>query len=283
MSARSARTRLAAVAGAAALALAVAGCGSDSDDSGGGETVEGVELVKADKLVVCTHLSYKPFEYKDEDGEVVGMDMDMADLVADRLDVETEIVDISFDQITSGAVFAAKKCDLGMGAITITEERQEAVNFSTPYFSATQALLTKKDSGISDLSDLGGKSIGVQTDTTGQAYVEDNQGDTDYDIVVFDDLPTELTGVQSGRVDAIVNDNGPLFDWINDNPEFEVVKEFETGEEYGFVGMKDDDNATKLMDIVDEEFVKAIDDGTYAESYKEWFGTEPEVLPETGN
>ena len=104
------------------------------------------------KLMVCTHLSYKPFQFKDSSGNVVGFDVDMLDLVAKKLGVTQEIVDIDFASMTSGAVFAARKCDAAAGAVTITDKRKEAVAFSDPYFSATQALLVKTDSGITELS-----------------------------------------------------------------------------------------------------------------------------------
>lgn len=261
--------------------VALGGCGSGSDSGGAGATASGgVQLVNSGTLTVCTHFSYKPFEFKDDSGKPVGFDIDLADLTAKKLGVTTTTyVDIEFAQITSGAVFAAKKCDLAMGAITINDKRKEAVSFSDNYFSATQALLTKKASGINDLPDMKGKKLGVQTDTTGQAFAEENLDANGYQIIVFDDLPTELTGLQSGRVDAAVNDNGPLLDFAKSNPDFAVVKEFNTDEQYGFVGQKDNANATKLMGVFNDALSAAIKDGTYAKIYKTWFGAEPAVLP----
>jgi polar amino acid transport system substrate-binding protein len=258
--------------------LALGACGSGSD-SGGATASGGVQLVNSGTLTVCTHFSYKPFEFKDASGKPVGFDIDLTDLAAKKLGVTTTYVDIEFAQITSGAVFAAKKCDLAMGAITINDKRKQAVSFSDNYFSASQALLTKKASGINDLPDMKGKKLGVQTDTTGQAYAEKNKDANGFEVIVFDDLPTELTGLQSGRVDAAVNDNGPLLDFSKSNPDFTVVKEFNTGEQYGFVGQKNNANATKLMGVFNDALSAAIKDGTYAKIYKTWFGAEPTVLP----
>lgn len=258
--------------------LALGACGSGSG-SGGATASGGVQLVNSGTLTVCTHFSYKPFEFKDASGKPVGFDIDLTDLAAKKLGVTTTYVDIEFAQITSGAVFAAKKCDLAMGAITINDKRKQAVSFSDNYFSASQALLTKKASGINDLPDMKGKKLGVQTDTTGQAYAEKNKDANGFEVIVFDDLPTELTGLQSGRVDAAVNDNGPLLDFSKSNPDFTVVKEFNTGEQYGFVGQKNNANATKLMGVFNDALSAAIKDGTYAKIYKTWFGAEPTVLP----
>lgn len=108
-------------------------------------------LVNPGKLTVCTHLAYRPFQFKDDSNVTVGFDVDVMDLVAKKLGVTQEIFDIEFEQITSGAVFAAKKCDAAAAAITITAARQKATLFSDPYFAATQALLVKTDSGVKDL------------------------------------------------------------------------------------------------------------------------------------
>ncbi|WP_374969587.1 transporter substrate-binding domain-containing protein [Terrabacter sp. BE26] len=229
---------------------------------------------------MCTHLSYKPFEFKDSSGNVVGFDMDLAQAAAKQLgQPKVTIVDIDFASQTSGAVFAAKKCDMAMGAITINDKRKQSVAFSSPYFSATQALLVKKSAGITDLSGLKGKKLGVQTDTTGQAYAEKNKDANGYETVVFDDLPTEIAGVQSGRVDGAINDNGPLLDFTKSNPDFTVAKEFDTGEQYGFLFQKDDANAAKIKEAFNAALKKSVQDGSYKDSYKKWFGSEPTVMP----
>ena len=277
------RSRLlgfAAVVSATTLALAACGSSSDSRSGSGSNPSGGPQLVSSDALTVCTHLSYKPFEFKDASGNVVGFDMDLAQAAAKQLgQSKVTIVDIDFASQTSGAVFAAKKCDMAMGAVTINDKRKQSVAFSTPYFSATQALLAKKSAGITDLSSLKGKKLGVQTDTTGQAYGDKNKDANGYETVVFDDLPTEIAGVQSGRVDAAINDNGPLLDFAKSNPDFAVVKEFDTGEQYGFLFQKDNPNAAKIKDAFNAALKKSIEDGSYKASYKKWFGSEPAVIP----
>ncbi|MFM6848720.1 MAG: ABC transporter substrate-binding protein [Terrabacter sp.] len=270
----------AAVVSATSLALAACGSSSNSGGSSGSNPSGGPQLVSSDALTVCTHLSYKPFEFKDSSGNVVGFDMDLAQNAAKQLgQSKVTIVDIDFASQTSGAVFAAKKCDMAMGAVTINDKRKQSVAFSAPYFSATQALLAKKSAGITDLSSLKGKKLGVQTDTTGQAYGDKNKDANGYETVVFDDLPTEIAGVQSGRVDAAINDNGPLLDFTKSNPDFAVVKEFDTGEQYGFLFQKDNPNAAKIKDAFNAALKKSIADGSYKASYKKWFGSEPAVMP----
>jgi len=252
--------------------LTLAACGSGDGDTPAATNSSGVTTITEGKLKACTHLSYKPFEFK-EGSKVVGFDVDLMDLVAKKLGLEQEVVDIEFATITSGAAFAAKKCDAGFGATTINDKRKEAVLFSDPYFDSTAALLAKKDSGVTDLSSLKGKKLGVQTDTTGQEFAEKEKAANGFTPVVFDDLPTQLAAVLSGRVDAAINDNGPLLDYAKDNPTTTVVKEFDTGEQYGLM-FKKDANGQKLTELTNEVLKAAVADGTYNTIYKKWFGVD---------
>jgi polar amino acid transport system substrate-binding protein len=245
------RRRVALTAAAVLSSLALAACGSSSDSSGDSSAAAGeggVTLLKSGTLQVCTHLSYKPFQFKDSSGAVVGFDVDLLDLVAKKLNAKQEIVDIDFAQITSGAVFAAKKCDAAAAATTINDKRKDAILFSDPYFEATQALLVKKDSGIKDLAGLKGKKLGVQTDTTGAEYGEKNKDANGYEVVVFD--------------------------YAKDNPTTEVTKEFNTGEQYGFMFKKDDANGTALAKVTNEVLTASKADGSYNDIYKKWFGVD---------
>ncbi|GAB2670030.1 ABC transporter substrate-binding protein [Kribbella swartbergensis] len=271
------RTRVTVVA-AAVLALTLAACGSEETPGAGGGTEDkaaaaGITLVKPGNLMVCTHLPYKPFQYK-EGTEVVGFDVDLLDLLAKDLGLKQEVVNIEWAQVTSGAAFKAKKCDMGMGAMTITPERQAAISITDPYMDATQVLMVKKDSGIKGLADLRGKKIGAQADTTGKKYADDNAKQYGYTVIPFNDLAIQTNNVKSGRVDAAINDNGVLYDFVKANPDMAVVAEFDTGEQYGFGALKDG-SGPKLVAKFNEVLTKAKSDGTYNEIYKKWFGVEP--------
>ena len=264
-------------AAASAVALMLSGCAnyaqpSASASAGASTSAAAPALVAAGKLTVCTHLSYPPFQSKDAaTNAIIGFDVDLMDVVAKKLGVTQEVVDIDFGQITSGAVFAAKTCDAGAAAITITAERQAAAPFSMPYFNATQALLVKTGSGIADLPDLKGKILAVQTDTTGKIYAEKNSEANGYEIKVFDDMPTGANAVLSGDADAAINDNGVMFDFAKSNPGTEVAKEFATGEQYGFNVSKDN---PALLAAINEALTAAKADGTYNTIYKKWFGVD---------
>ena len=251
----------------AALALtALAGCAT-STNSGGGTTDGGIKLVKEGKLVTCTHLSYKPFQYTDGD-KTVGFDVDLVDLIADELKVKQEIFDTQFETITSGASFNANQCDVAAAGMTIKEERKQAIDFSDPYFDASQALLVKKDSGITDLASLRGKKIGVQANTTGEDYAKENQDKYGYKIKQYEDVALEQTAVKTGQIDAGINDNSVLYDFVNKNDDTAVTEEFPTGEAYG-IAVKKGNKA--LLAVINEVLKTAKDDGTYDEIFKKWF------------
>ena len=269
---KAARTALAVVA--ALTAVSLASCANNSTPTtnpAGTGTGGSVSLINPGKLTVCTHLAYKPFQFKDDAGKIIGFDVDVMDAVAKKLGVTQDIVDIDFGQITSGAAFTAKKCDVGAAAITITDARKAASNFATPYFKATQALLVKADSGITSLADLKGKVVSVQTDTTGKDYADKNAPQYGFTSKVFDDMPTASNAVLAGSVAATINDNGVLYDFAKDNPTTKVVAEFQTGEEYGFNMSKD--NAA-LLTAVNDALAASKADGTYNTIYKKWFKTD---------
>ena len=269
------RGRTAAGAVLAAAVLAVAGCGGDDENEGGGGGGGGgapsVDLVNEGKLTTCTHMPYKPFQFE-QGGEIVGFDVDLVDLVAKKLGVTQEIVDTPFEGIQSGEDLNARKCDIAAAAMTITPEREQKIAFSAPYFDANQALLVKKGSGIKSFADLEGKTLGVQSGTTGKMYAEENASGVE--LKDYEDLALELSSVKSGQVPAAINDIPVLLDYVKSNPELEVAAQYDTGEQYGF-GMKKG-TSDELKKVVDQVIEQAKSDGTYDRIYEKWFGAKPE-------
>ena len=218
---------------AAVTVLALSGCQTGGDRA---QTESGAKLVDQGTLTVCTHLPYKPFQFN-QGGKVVGFDVDIMDLVAKDLGLQQKIVNTPFEGIQSGQTLNTGQCDAAAAGMTITEDRAKVLDFSDPYFEATQALLVQKGSGISGLEDLSGKSLAVQEGTTGAIYAEENAPE-DTEIRTFEDLALLTTAVKTGQVDAGVNDNGVLYDYVQTNPDTEVATEFNTGEQYGIAVQK---------------------------------------------
>jgi polar amino acid transport system substrate-binding protein len=261
------RARLLVATTAAAGLFLVAGCTS-SDDGGGKKTAAGgVELVKAGRLTTCTHLPYPPFQ-SEIDGRVQGFDVALVDLVAEDLGVEQDIVDQPFENFKTGGSLNADQCDLAAAGMTITEERKKNVDFSDPYFQATQAVLADKDSGISSFADLKGKKVGAQAQTTGEDYTK-GQG---LDPVSFESSDAVLNGLRTGQVDAVVIDYPVVQGWLKDKANagaFEVAEQIDTGEQYGFTVKKGND---KLREAINKALSDAKADGTYKKLYEQWIG-----------
>ncbi|MFM9592393.1 ABC transporter substrate-binding protein [Streptomyces scabiei] len=262
------RTRTLAATTAAAGLLLVAGCGSDDGGSGATKTAAGgVELVKPGQLTTCTHLPYPPFQ-SEIDGKVQGFDVSLIDLVAQDLGVKQEILDTPFENFKTGAFLNSGECDLAAAGMTITDERKKNVDFSDPYFEATQAVLADKKAGISSFADLKGKKVGTQAQTTGEDYAKSKGIDS----VSFESSDAVLNGLRTRQVDAVIIDYPVVQGWLKDKANaaaFEVAEQINTGEQYGFTVRKGN---TELLAAIDKALAKAKSDGTYKKLYEQWIG-----------
>ena len=264
------RTRvLKSVLAASVLALGLAGCATDKDKT---TTESGAKVIKEGKLTVCTHMPYKPFQYN-EGGKVVGFDVDLMDLVAKELDLEQEIFDTPFEGIETGQAMSTGKCDIAAAGMTITDDRAEVMDFSDPYFDATQALLVKKGSGIGSLEDLDGKSLGVQVDTTGQKYADENAPEG-AEIRDFEDLALLTQAVKNGQVDAGINDNTVLYDYVDGQPRHRGRRRSSTPAS-STASPSRWTETTSCSKTVNDVLAKAKEDGTYDAIYKKYFGEAP--------
>ncbi|MFJ3310232.1 transporter substrate-binding domain-containing protein [Streptomyces sp. NPDC086549] len=262
------RTRVLAATTATAGLLLVAGC-SSSDGGSGKTTVKGVHLVKAGQLTTCTHLPYPPFQ-SEIDGKVQGFDVSLIDLVAKNLGVKQQIVDTPFENFKTGAFLNSGQCDLAAAGMTITAERKKNVDFSDPYFDATQAVLVDKKSGINSLADVKakGKKLGAQAQTTGEDYAK-SKG---YDPISFESSDAVLNGLRTGQVQAVVIDYPVVQGWLKDKANadaFKVVDNLNTGEQYGFTVKKGN---AELRAAINKALADAKADGTYKKLYEQWIG-----------
>jgi len=266
-------SRAAALAAAAVLAISgLAGCAKEDT---GGTTDSGVALVKSGVLTTCTHLPYAPFQSKDASGKVVGFDVALVDLVAAKLKVTQAIVDTPFEGIKSGSDLNAGKCDLAAAGMTITEERKKVLDFSDPYFDATQALAVLTGKEVKTLEELAGKRLGVQGGTTGEEYInaQVKEKKLDIEVVSYRDLAALQQALATNQIVAAVNDLPVWNEYIKANPGKVVVAAgFDTGEQYGFAVKKG--NAA-LLKVVNEALAAARTDGTYDKIYKSWIGEKP--------
>jgi ABC-type amino acid transport substrate-binding protein len=271
----------------AAMMLLVGACGDPDEPTtpaGGGDespTAEetGAEFTTLEEgvLTVGSDIPYPPFEFR-EGGQLTGFDIDLIREIATRLDLEVtddDVIDTSFDTIFTQ--LAGGRFDVVVAASTITPEREKEVNFSDPYYNSQQSLTvnTEESGDIQSLEDLQeGDIVGVQSGTTGKAYVQQNVPEG-VEIRSFPEGPDAYTALEAGQVDAAVNDEPTAIAEIADRPGLEIVTTIDTGEAYGIAV---DPSNEPLLDAINQALADMIEDGTYEEIYNKY----PD-LPPGGN
>ncbi|GAB6138176.1 basic amino acid ABC transporter substrate-binding protein [Halanaerobaculum tunisiense] len=238
--------------------LVVAGCGQQ-------ETTWS-QVQDKGELVVGLSADYKPFEFPNEDNQIVGFDVDILKAVADELGVELKIKDTAFDGLIPG--LKTDKYDAVASAMTITEKRQKAVNFSDPYFDVGQVIaVTEDEDQIQQPEDLAGKTVAVQLGTTGDLEVSKME-DEIKEIKRYEKITQAYIELKNGRIDAVVNDKPVTKAYIDQNPEVKMADEPFTTEKYGIAFKKGDD---KLLEKANQALQKIKENGTYDEIYDKWF------------
>ena len=271
----------------AVLALLATACGDDGGDAGGDATepaattetpTEGgeqaavdLDLVNEGSLTVCTDAPYPPMEFEDpETGEFTGFDIELMRAIAEQLGLDTQVVNSGFDPIVSGTALASGQCDIAAASITITEDREESVDFTEPYFEAEQSLLVKSDSGISSIEDLAGARVGVQSGTTGETYARENLPD-DAEVVAFENPGDIFLGMEAGQIQGVIQDLVVNQGRTLEDDSVEVVETYPTDEQYGFAA---EEGNTELTGAVNDALQTLRDEGEYDRIFEEWFGTE---------
>lgn len=252
----------------AAGALVLTGCSSDAETpstAGTQATADAVELVADGVLTVCTNPPFAPFEFE-EDGEIVGLDMDITAEVAKDLGVTQSVLNIGFDAMASGAALTSGQCDVVATGLSITDERKANLDFSDPYYDADLGILVKEGSGISSEADLAGKRIGVQIATDAETWVtEKNLGG-----VQFADLGLQIQSLNADQVDAVMNDYAVLGSYVAEG--YELLAPVPTGATYGIAVKKGN---TALLEKINTTLERIKSDGTWAEIYTARIGVAP--------
>jgi polar amino acid transport system substrate-binding protein len=263
-----------------ALVLGAAACGGDAaetpsaapsdtgaaggSEAGGSEAASGdLGLAEEGTLVVGSDINFEPFEFV-EDGENKGFDIELMNEIASRLGLEVEYVNTSFDTIFTQ--LAAGDFDAIISAITITEEREQTIAFSDPYFAANQAIAAPADSDIAGPEDLAGLDVGVQAGTTGLDYATENF--TEATIQEFPTSDAAFTALGAGQIDAVFIDLPVVAAQAEADDAVVLAAEVDTDERYG-IGVQQDNTA--LVEAINTQLEAIIADGTYEELYGNWF------------
>ena len=241
------------------------------DDSASAKIdIAALGLIKEGAITVCTDAPYEPFEFQDETTkEWTGFDMDLMKVIATNIGgLSLEVTVQPFDGIWLAP--KAKTCDLVASAMTITEERAANALFSDPYFDADQSLLVRAEdkATLVDLASLAGKTIAVQTGTTGETYAKENAKDST--VKSFDEPAAMFLALEGKQVDAILQDlpvNGAR--QVKEPTKFALTATFTTGEQYGFALAQDN---TTLTAAVNSGLAAAKDSGEYDTIFAKYFG-----------
>lgn len=211
--------------------------------TGCGETQTGGGDEKKEKLVMGTNAAFPPYEFVDDNGKIVGIDAEVAQALADKLGMELEIKDMEFNSlipaVQSGSI------DVALAGMTVTEERQEKVNFSDSYAKGVQVIIVKDGSDIKEVEDLDGKMIGVQTGTTGDNYCTGDYGQDH--VKQFDNGALAVAALQNGQVDCVVIDNEPAKQFVAVNEGLKILDATYADEDYAIAISKDN---TELLNKI---------------------------------
>lgn len=215
------------------------------------------DIKKAGKLVVVTNATFPPFEYI-ADGKPAGVDIDVAQALADDLGVELEVIDMSFDLLVESV--KTGKADLALAGLSIKPDRLEQVDMSIEYVKSAQHVIIKKDSGITS-DNLDGLTIAVQEATTGDFYATDDVAAKE--VLRFKSGIEAGSALANGKCDAVIIDQLPAEAIAaNSGGALEVLPEALTEESYAIAVQKGQED---LMKAVNESLQKLIDDGTIDE------------------
>lgn len=280
--------RLATLAASAAFALTLAACGNggngddDGTDSANGadaeadaDTDDGGEGGIADSYVVVTDNAFVPFEFE-EDGEYVGFDIDIINAVADHVGFDIDLETTNFDGMIPG--LQTGTFDIAIAGMTITDERAEVVDFTSPYYKSGLRIAVGVDNDdITSVEDLEGKTIASRLGSTSADYIESNiDGAT---ANTYEQLDQAYLSVEGGGSDAVLYDapNVEYYILTAGEDSLKVVGELLEAQDYGIAVSQGND---ALVDEMNAALAEIIDDGTYTEIYEEWFGSQPEWLDE---
>jgi ABC-type amino acid transport substrate-binding protein len=253
------------------------GCSAGTDESfegaAPGETTGPARIVGG-KITVASNIAYPPFESSPKGGPR-GFDIDLMNEIAKRAGFEVEYENVRFDTILRG--LDTDLFDAAISAMTITEEREQQIDFSDPYFNADQALLVASDSEVQSIDDLAEAPVGVQAGSTGQIKAEDLLEDEQIgEIVPHRTIGDAFVALEVGKVEGVIYDLSAAHRKIVESGgEIRFVEPISTGEQYGIAFPKD----SPLVDPVNQALAEIKDDGTYEKLYKKWIGMPPEDIP----
>lgn len=225
------------------------------------------QIKKNGKLVLATG-DYRPFEYHDEKtNEMIGYDIDLANIIAKKIGVPLEIKEMQFTSLIP--TLQIGQADLVIAAMYITDERKQVVDFADPYMDTGMVLVTRaNDNSIKGLSDLNGKVVGVKAGATSEKVAQDLKAKgTNITIKSYKETTDYLMDLQTGRIDVAINDLLNQLEYDKTQPNVKIVGNPFTKASLGIAVKKGD---KELVDLINSVLKEMKQNGQADQLYKKW-------------
>ena len=245
------------------LVLSLAACTSTAKDD--------EPASDAAKLTMATEATFPPYEYYDGDA-IVGIDVEVAQAIAEKLGMELEVTDIAFDSIIPG--IQTGKYDMGMAGMTVTDERKEQVSFSDSYATGVQVVIVKDGSAITSVDDLladgANTVVGTQAGTTGFLYATSDIEEAGLGTVKsFGKTTDAVEALKNGQIDCVILDNEPAKALVAANEGLHILDTEYAVEDYAIAIAKEN---TELLEKVNKALSELKADGTLQSIVDKYIG-----------
>ncbi|KKC32337.1 ABC transporter substrate-binding protein [Devosia psychrophila] len=230
----------------------------------------------AETLNVGAYPGNPPWEYKNEQGGFEGFEVDLVNEIGKRLGADIVFQDLGFQAIF--AAVSSGRIDMAISTISITEERLESQSFAQGHYDSDLALISKSDSGITNMDDMRGKVVGVLSSSVAEAWVNENNETVGFgEVRGYPEQQNLLLDVRSGRLDGAVGDLAGYQYAFQQTPGLSILTNIPTGDRFGIMMPKDSPNLERVNEAISE--IKK--DGTLAKIHAKWLGVEPALTSAT--
>jgi glutamine transport system substrate-binding protein len=226
--------------------------------------------VFAEKLVVATDTNFKPFSFKAASGEYTGFDVEMWAALAQRIGLDYQLQPMDFNGIIPG--LQSGTIDVAVAGMSIKAAREEVVDFAYPYYKAGIVALVRADNDdIKSMEDFAGKIVATKLATSSVDYIKNNS--TPKELKQFPNISDAFMELSAGGCDVVMFDLPPLADYANNagKGQVKIVGPLYMGHHYGIAFPA----GSELRDKVSVEILRMMEDGSYDELYRKWFGEDP--------
>ena len=246
------------------VATMFAACGNNTTPPATNSATEGTTdsvqnetpsmTMEAGKLIMSTNAEFPPYEMTDDNGNYIGIDVEIATAIAEKLGLELEILDVDFD----AALLAVQegKSDMVMAGVTVNEDRKMVMDFSESYATGKQVIIVPENSDVT-VDNLGEKMIGTQRATTGYIYASDDYGEDH--VTAYDNGATAVQALMNGQVDCVIIDSAPAQEFVAANTGLKILETEYVVENYAIGIAKGN---TELVNAINTALAELIADGT---------------------